>query len=121
MPPKLVDSIRWDLFAKGLEDAEYFFMLDRGIHQLRQRSSPSSILAAAGKTSSSSAVKDDICRQADTAAILALDRVKEVVWSFPGSRNISSFLVDTYSTNVTLLHEVQDTVALALESIWQCI
>jgi hypothetical protein len=43
MPPKLVDSIRWDLFAKGLEDAEYFFMLDRGIHQLRQRSSPSSI------------------------------------------------------------------------------
>lgn len=118
MPPVLVNSIRWDLFAKGLEDAEYFFRLDNAIYQSQQQRQRS----ISSATTNNGTDSRDMCRrEAEATASLALDRVKEVVWSFPDSRNISSFLVDTYSTNVSLLHEVQDMVALALEGMWRCV
>ena len=47
--------------------------------------------------------------------------VKQVVWEFPLARNISDFLVETYTTNTSLLHEVQDAVAVALESMVLCV
>ena len=124
MPPALVSSIRWELFAKGLEDAEYFFQLDSALYQLRQRSLTSVQRVHVHGNDTGCIHRATGCinrRGAEATALAALDRVKAVVWSFPGSRNISDFKVDTYSTNVSLVHEVQDRVALALERMLNCV
>ena len=70
MPPALVNSIRWELLR--LEDG-YFFRLDSAPQWQRA-------FSAATTTKNSTFT----CRQdAETNAILSLDRVKEIVWTFP--------------------------------------
>lgn len=83
-PLPLVNSIRWEMFAQGLEDAEYFALLQR----------------LGGNASS------------------VLERVLEVAWSFTQQWSSEPpFEDDGYSTNITLLHEVKNTIADAIESL----
>ena len=106
----LVNSIRWELFAKGLEDAEYFFLLDGLLSELRER----------GRAS------DERRKECDWAglerqAVAALDRVEECVWAFPtGTYPKPAMVNETSTQNSSLIHEVQDQVAVAIEATLAC-
>ena len=90
------------------QDAEYFFQLDSALSRSRQLSTSNNGSGGCGHVK-------------EAAAAAALGRVKQVVWKFPPARNISDFLVETYTTNTSLLHEVQDAVAVALEDMLLCL
>lgn len=103
-----ISSVRWDLMAKGLEDAEYFYRLDALSGELESRA------RCDGKHLNRTDIfPRDIGTLLHECGVVrdakaALDAVGSVVWEFPASKNLSDA---PYSVNVTLMHDVLDTVA----------
>jgi hypothetical protein len=96
----LSSSIRWELLRKGLEDAEYFFMLDRLVTSAKDRTTESD---------------GGDCPTLILSAETALGRVGEVVWGFPRMNQFDASC--PYSTNSSLLHDVQEGVARSIEQL----
>ena len=106
-------SIRWELFAKGLADAEYFARLD-------------AIATRALDGCAADAAASRCCREAARSQAV-LEAVGKVVWNFsdvPSNIDLTSGGVgkhyhydEPYSTNTTLMHEVVDGVAAQIEIV----
>ena len=94
-----ISSLRWDMLRKGLEDAEYFHRLDALADSLVERGGCDALPEASTEC--------DAARRARGA----LDRVSEVVWAFPDSKNLSSA---PYSSDSRLMHDVLDEVGAAI-------
>ena len=106
-------SIRWELFAKGLADAEYFARLD-------------AIATRALDGCAADAAASRCCREAARSQAV-LEAVGKVVWNFsdvPSNIDLTSggggkhyHYDEPYSTNTTLMHEVVDGVAAQIEIV----
>ena len=106
-------SIRWELFAKGLADAEYFARLD-------------AMATRALDGCAADAAASRCCREAARSQAV-LEAVGKVVWNFsdvPSNIDLTSGGVgkhyhydEPYSTNTTLMHEVVDGVAAQIEIV----
>ena len=109
-PP--ASSVRWELLAKGLAEAEYFSKLD--LLLLSRRCAPDGLLRSA-------------CCRAATASHAALQDTSKVVWNFSSVPSNVDQLVEgpgkhysydhPYSTNTTLMHQVVDRVAEQIEAM----
>ena len=110
MPNPPSNSVRWELFAQGLADSEYFFLLDRTAEDAARRR------GGCGGNHSGSGGGGGACCKAVAAARGALDAVGSVVWNFTA---ISQFgeVGRPFSTSTSLLHEVKDNVAMAIEGV----
>ena len=102
----LSSSVRWELLRTGLEDSEYFFMLDR-------------LSASAGRACATLAdATGDGCCSAHADAEQALTRVSEVAWGFPRMDQFDDATCP-YTTNTSLMHEVKEGVATSIEGLLQ--
>eukprot|EP01051_Picozoa_sp_SAG22_P006084 SAG22_NODE_386_length_11304_cov_3.084694_1_plen_777_part_00 len=103
----VISSVRWEATRMGLEDAEYLMML---LDLLR------------GLCSKVETVCGGDAVSLVHSAVAALERVDEVVWGWPDSAWVALPVQDRrwnitepYSSNTSLVHDVLDTVAAAIE------
>eukprot|EP01048_Picozoa_sp_COSAG05_P016115 COSAG05_NODE_2033_length_3667_cov_5.369395_2_plen_731_part_01 len=98
-------SIRWELFRRGLEDAETFFLLQRLIADVNRSSMAQELRA----------------RSLLWEANAALQAVETVSWGFATHSAEAccdkDLWTDPYSTNTTLMHSVKRRVAMAIEAL----
>jgi hypothetical protein len=105
-----ISSVRWDLMAKGLEDAEYFYLLDALADELEVTAAASQRASEAPQGADRRSRVHGLVR----GARAALDAVGSVVWEFPASKDLRDA---PYSVNVTLMHNVLDCVARQIEAV----
>ena len=112
----VISSIRWEATRAGLEDAEYLMLLLDRITSLRNVCRISRGLSRCRNGS------NDIRAVVDAAAD-ALKRVDSVVWDFPECEWIALpvsqrrwNITEPYTQNISLVHEVLDRVALAIQN-----
>jgi hypothetical protein len=88
-----INSLRWEALRAGLEDVEYFNLLDRLIKQNKGKMSEEEVLKAQK----------------------ALDRINEVVSHVPCAGIIDTDQFNTY--DISLVEEVKNEIAVAIEGI----
>ena len=106
----MTPSIRWELYRKGLEDVERFYLLQR----LHQRAASS---------------RNALPMQIANCGLVALEQINGLVWDFPAMRaapwgdgyaqpgwTVAEEDV-TYSTNTTAMTETLYTVASCIEAL----
>eukprot|EP01006_Ploeotia_vitrea_P027939 TRINITY_DN60705_c0_g1_i1.p1 TRINITY_DN60705_c0_g1~~TRINITY_DN60705_c0_g1_i1.p1 ORF type:complete len:651 (+),score=58.46 TRINITY_DN60705_c0_g1_i1:39-1991(+) len=105
-----VDSIRWQLFRKGVEDTEYFYKLQAMLKQV--------------KTLRDSLDSTDPLFQRVVEVLQkgedVLDEVEKVVWkpavSWRFQRTMGGYGNNAYTTNITLVHTVRQKIADHIEA-----
>lgn len=130
VPP--VTSVRWELFLKGLEDAEYFAALAalheracRGVQVAEGRDIRRLGVDGSDAAGPSHEVSAEVVGTRGDAAMVAacdagasaLNGVSRAVWGFTEVTQYTDTV--TYTTNTTLVHAVQDAVAAALVALRQ--
>ncbi|OGR31218.1 MAG: hypothetical protein A2139_09600 [Desulfobacca sp. RBG_16_60_12] len=88
-----INSLRWEALRQGMEDVEYFNMLDRLIKDRKGKMSENKLLEAKK----------------------ALDRISEVVSHVPCSGKVDTDHFNTY--DISLVEEVKNQIAEAIEAI----
>lgn len=113
-PP--VDSIRWQLFAKGVQDAEYFVQLAAAV----DAANASCACAGASRAVNlAETLRASQCCEAVAAGAAALEAVGGVVWGFSGVKQFVSTpgAPIPYTSNTTQMNTALTHTAVALEEL----